>query len=143
MAPRNSKQTAKAAERREMKDIKTIQITIKASEFNLQRLAAYMLFCEHLEPVIEIGKELPLPWEDPNDPRFQKPPELLIDYEVVRRSIMKHLSAYLKIHGEERAKAVLESFGAPRLSAVPQDQLLALDAALEAALQAEPKRATE
>jgi hypothetical protein len=139
---RTKAQIEKAQERADLQKVSIIWIGIAATEANLQRLGALLLFADRVEikAPVELG---PLPWEDPTDPRYQQIPELEVDYEVVKRSIAKHLSAYVKIHGEERARAVLNSFGAPRLSSVPQEQLIPLNAALEAALQAEPKRATE
>lgn len=147
MAPRKPPAGAKALQekrklRADLQGQDIIWIGIAASEANIQRIGALLLFADHPVAVEKIDNK-PLPWEDPTDPRFQKPPELEIDYEVVRRSIMKHLSAYVKKHGEERARAVLSSYGsAPRLSSVPQESLLALDAALEAALQAKPAKET-
>lgn len=130
---------AKQKARADLKAQDIIWIGIAASEANIQRIAAMLLFADHLEAV-ERPADGPMPWEDPNDPKFQKPPELEIDYNVVRHSIAKHLSAYVKRFGEERARAVLNSFGASRLSLLPESQLLPLDAALEAALQAEPTK---
>lgn len=143
MAPSNPSK----AVRDKLATHRTITLTVTASESNLQRLAGFMMFADRPppEPAIEPGGPDDLmPWEDPNDPRFvpdkPPPPPLDIDYEVVRRSITKHLAKYVEKHGADNARKVLTSFGAPRLSEVPQDQLLALDAALDAALQAEPKR---
>lgn len=128
MAPRK-KAAEKTRERADLKDIRSITITVKASEFNLQRLAAFMIFCEHLEPIVEFGPEKPMPWEDPSDPRFNGP-TLELDVEAIRRDITKHLSAYVKQHGEDRARDLLRSFGGERLSLVPDEQLLTLRNAL-------------
>lgn len=126
-------QAKKALDRAKLKDTDVVWIGIAATEFNMQRLAALLLFAEH--PIrVEAEPTALLPWEDPNDPRFEKPPELQIDYELVRRTITKHLTAYLAKHGEEKARAVLKSFGAERISLVAQDQLVPMNAALEAAL---------
>lgn len=141
MAPRKAA-AKKAAERASLKDIRSITITVRASELNLQRLAAFMLFAEHLEPVIEIGGEKPMPWEDPADPRFV-PPTDSIDYAVVRRDITGKLLAYFKQFGEDRAKDVLRSFGAERLSLLADDQLIPLHDALKAALEPAQPETTE
>jgi hypothetical protein len=120
--------------RADLKAQDIVWIGIAATETNLQRLGAYLMFCDH--PVaVEKMDDKPLPWEDPNDPRFQKPPELEIDYTVVRHSIAKHLVEYVKRFGEERARAVLTSFGASRLSSIPEAQLIPLHDALERALE--------
>ncbi len=128
--------------RADLKAQDIVWIGIAATESNIQRIAAFIMFAEW-PLVVEKVASGPLPWEDPADPSFQKPPELEIDYNVVRHSIAKHLSAYLKKHGEDSARDVLKSFGAERLSLIAESQLIALDTALEAALQAAPKRETE
>ena len=112
-----------------MRNMRSITITVAASEANLQRLAAYMLFCEHLEPLVEIGPEKPLPWEDPNDPRFVGERQI-VDFAVVRREITKLLGEYVAAHSVDDAKALLKSFGGERLSDIPEPQLLGLHAAL-------------
>jgi hypothetical protein len=143
MAPRKSGRSAsqeKAVQRAELKGIRTVTITLEATEETLQRIAALLLFAPHLEPVYTY-EDKPLPWEDPNDPRYQKPPELEIDYHMVRREIMKLLESLVKSRGEERARAVLAELlanaGASRLSSCPEAQLLPLHDALKSALESE------
>ncbi len=128
MAPSKA-QIKKAADQAALKEIKTITVTIRASEFNLQRLAAFMLFCEHLEPIVEVGgPELPMPWEDPTDPRFvpdPAKPALEIDYALVRRDITKELE---RLGAGSRAAiiAAINTNGGTRISDVPEDNLLSL-----------------
>ncbi len=130
MTPR--KVTQKAQERAKRKSVQEVTLTLQASEEFLQRLGALLLFAPHVQA--EYTPLTPLPWEDPDDPRYQHPPEMEVDYDAVQRTIITHLEAYVKIHGAERARDVLRVFGAERLSSVSRDQLLGLEQALREAL---------
>lgn len=140
MPPRRGKREAETAHLVDLKATDTVWIGIRATEHNLQRLAAYLLFAERpieIERMKTVNPVGSLPWEDPNDPAYiaPKPAEESIDWELVKRSTTKLLMQYAKEHGEDKARAVLESYGASRLSLVPQEQLIPLNAALEAALK--------
>lgn len=135
MPPRSKAAIEAAREKAARQKERIVWIGIAATEANMERLSAFLIFADRvqLEAPIKLG---PLPWEDPNDPRYiEGPPELQIDYEVVKRSITKLLGQYVERHGATLARSVLESFGAPRLSEVEQSQLIPLHNALEAALQ--------
>ena len=125
----NKKQIEKKQDQADLKVIKTITITVKASEFNLQRLAAFMLFCEHLEPIVEVGgPEKPMCWEDPTDPRFvpdPAKPALEIDYALVRRDITKELER-LGAGSRTAIVAAIQANGGTRISDVPESNLLSL-----------------
>lgn len=131
MAPR--KRTAKAADKAKLKDRRTVTLTFEASEEFMQRLAALMIFAapateEQYVPTL-------LPWEDPDDPRFQKPPELQVDYNSVRNEIVRHLEVYIARHGADATKAFVKSFGADRLRDIPEKNLLPLEEGLRLALK--------
>lgn len=123
----------KALNRAELKQLSEFTITIAGSEANIQRIAALLLFADPAAPV-EVKPLPPLPWEDPTDPQYQQPPELEIDYNAVRNSIVKQLEPYVKTHGKQQAKVLIQSFGADRLRDVPEQNLVALDTALGMAL---------
>lgn len=115
------------AERPDFSKLNEVQITIRASELNLARLAALLLFAEYpFKATQDTEPTAPLPWEDPNDPRYQKPPELQIDYELVRRDITKELQRLLPIVGEGHLKELIRKHGAERLPLVPKENLLPL-----------------
>lgn len=126
-----SRARAKKVEQEKLKDINTITVTIQASEMNLQRLAAFLLFCEYLEPTYTSGETKPMPWENPDDPRFGQAPELEIDPEVVRRAIGLELVAAVERVGVERVKAFLAEFGATGLASIPPGSLQEALAALQ------------
>jgi hypothetical protein len=129
MAPRK-----KAIERAELKEVREVTLTLQASEEFLQRLAALLIFAPHVE--VKAKPLPPLPWEDPKDPRYELPPQLEVDYNAVRNSIMAHLEAYVPLHGKDAALALIKSHGGTRLGDVPEDRLVALDAAFSGALGA-------
>ncbi len=111
--------------KQQLKDVDTIWIGIRASEANIQRLGAFLLLADF--PVVKTEyKDTPLPWEDPNDPKYLKPPELEIDRNRVMNALMPMLESYLNQHGEEKAKAMIASYGAPRLGELTDTQLLDL-----------------
>lgn len=123
MAPR--KLAAKKRAQADLKQLNAIQITIEASEGTLQRLAALLLFADHLQPDFKVTPTQ-LPWEEPG----VAPPELEIDYEKVRRDIATALGPYVVQHGEDAARRVIQSFGGERLRDVPEPQLIGLWQAL-------------
>lgn len=127
MAPR------KKSDKDELRKMRSVTITIEASENNLQRLAALLLFADRLDEDIKYVEEGPLPWEAPAD--IEAKQLASIDFAVVRRSIVKQLEQYVAQYGTEKAKQVIQSFGAERLSQLPESQLLPLYDALTAALK--------
>lgn len=127
MAPR------KKSDKDELRKIRSVTITIEASENNLQRLAALMLFADRLDEDIKYVDAGPLPWEEPA-PTEPKPLGETIDFNVVRRSIVKQLEQYVAAHGVEKAKQLIRSFGADRLTQLPESQLLPLYETLTLAL---------
>jgi len=128
-----SKPRAKKVQQEKLKDISTITVTIQASEYNMQRLAALLLFCEHLEPTYKVAEAArPLPWEAPTPPGEER--GLEIDTELVRREIAGMLVKHAEQDGVERTKELLKQFGGEGLSKIPPDQLLGLHQALEALL---------
>jgi hypothetical protein len=114
---------AKKVAQEKLKDISSVTITIQASEYNMQRLAAFLLFCEHLEPLFRSEDVRPLPWEDPNDPRFNQPPALELDVEALRRAIASKLLAFAERDGVASAKRLLQTYGGEGLAAIPPEQL--------------------
>lgn len=120
----------KKLEQAELQELDAVQITIRASEMNLQRLAALLLFADHLEPKLEYKQEAPMPWEDPTDPRFQKPPELQLNRNAIQNALMPLLENYQNEHDYEKTAQLIQSFGAPRLSELSDTQLLDLHQAL-------------
>lgn len=111
--------------------MRSVTITIEASEGNLQRLAALLLFADRLDEEIKYVDEGPLPWEDPAT--VEAVQRESIDFAVVRRTIVKQLEQYVAQHGADKAKEVIRSFGAERLSQLPEEQLLPLYEALKQA----------
>lgn len=130
--PRSSKKNEKAIEREKLRAPQEITITLRASESTMQRITALLMYADWAaEPKLNYEK-VPLPWEDPNDPRFQQMPELEINYEAVRLEIANRLSRFLQEHGEEKTRELLRSFGAEKIRDVPEPQLKGLLDALAA-----------
>lgn len=102
-------------------------LSIDMTENNFQRLAALLLFADRFE-VDKPEPTGPLPWEIPTE----APPELELDYGVIRSGIIKRLPEYVKRHSTEEAKKVIQSFGAETINAIPKEQLLGLYQALDA-----------
>jgi hypothetical protein len=113
-------------ERGDLKGQDIIWIGIAATELNIQRLGALLLFAD-MPLEIETPKKLMFPWEDPDDPRFQQPPELEVDYELIRRNIVKAMVAR-KNDGttKDDLKRVILAHGGETIAAVPNNNLLAL-----------------
>lgn len=127
-APEGAEGLAKKwRERADLKEQDIIWIGIAASELNLQRLGALLLFAD-MPVVVEQTARKPLPWEDPNDPQYQKPPELEVDYDKIRRAIVAQMAVLVNERGHEKAavKAVIQAHGADTLVGVPNDNLAAL-----------------
>lgn len=103
-------------------------LTIDMTELNFQRLAALMLFADHVQPPEPVNLA-PFPWEEPEtDPK--PPAELELDYEEVRRGIIKRLEVYVKERGRDQTKRCIQFYGGQTLSEVPQNRLMDLYNAL-------------
>ena len=124
----------KRKERADLKDGDIVWIAIRATESNLQRLGAFLIFADyHIE---EAPRPVTLlPWEDPNDPRFEQPPELQINHELVKKDIYAAMEALVTRDGEIPAKArireIIQQHGAEKFRDVPDNRLLELLAALK------------
>ena len=119
----------KRADQAKLKQLRRVVITLEASEEILARLAALLTFST-LPYELEEAKPLgPLPYEDPDDPRYIVPqtPTLQIDYHLVRRDIMRVMDAYLTAGGvRENVVTAIRDAGGTKLSDVPEDNLLPL-----------------
>lgn len=112
----------KQQERAALKETQEVTITLRATEGMLERLAALLLFAEAPAEVrhVELG---PLPWEA----KGESPPQLQIDYAVVRRSIVAALSALLEAGiPKTQVQEVIRRHGAETLAKIPEDNLLPL-----------------
>jgi hypothetical protein len=116
----------RAKDKEKLQERRRITITIDATEQNLQRLTALLLFADKFEeePVKDLG---PLPFDEPAKPAR----ELQLDYGVIRSGIIKRLSEYVKRHSTEEAKALIRSFGAETINAIAKEQLVGLYDALD------------
>jgi hypothetical protein len=127
MPPANKKLTAKRADQAKLKQLRRVTITLEASEEILARIAALLTFATlpyELEEAEPIG---PLPWEDPDDPRFVAEPQLQIDYNLVKNDIMAAMDKYLTAGGDrQKIVAAIHLAGGETLSTVPQKYLLEL-----------------
>jgi len=67
----------------------------------------------------------PMPWENPADHRYvpEKPPEL--NYELIRKDIVKVLMQYAELGRVEEGKAIVREYG-EKVSLLHQDKLLPL-----------------
>lgn len=121
MAPNNKR---KAAEKAELQNERMIWFGIAASESNLQRLGALIMFADQVEtkPPKSLGN---LPWEDPNDPRYVPPPAPELNYELIRKDIVKVLMQYAELGRVEEGKAIVREYG-EKVSLLHQDKLLPL-----------------
>jgi hypothetical protein len=116
----------KKLEQAELKEINAIQITLVASEANLQRIAAILLFADHHKPVYtEKEAPLQLPWEE--DAPL---PELEINRTALENAVMPLLETYLNRHGRDKTQEMIKSFGAERAFQLADMQLLDMHNAL-------------
>jgi hypothetical protein len=126
-APKGEKALRKRqAERAELKSQDIIWIGIAASETNLQRIAAFLMFADM--PTAVEPKQSLLPWEDPADPRFEKPPEIELNVELIKADIVFEMQRIVKATGGDKAaiKRLIEKYGGATLVTVPNNQLIAL-----------------
>lgn len=117
MPPR--KPTKKQLDQATLKNLGQIQLTIVASEGNLQRIAALLMFAEW---PTEMYKLVPatMPFEE------EQPPKLEIERKVVEGAVAPLLGKYVEKHGAERARAMIQSYGAGRVRELTDEHLLGL-----------------
>ena len=126
--PRSKVQIDKATEKSKLKVNRAFTITIEASELNIQRIVALMLYSDRPPPDL-IYVDPVLPGEDA--PVLEDS----IDWAAVRNVLTKHIVTYATAAGSDAARAMLLEFGGAKLSEVPQENLLSLNASLEAAIK--------
>jgi hypothetical protein len=126
MAKPRAKPNPKKLEQAELKELNAIQITLVASEMNLQRIAALLLFADHLQPKLIEKEAVRLPWEEEG----AEPPKIQIDRRAVENDVAKQLELYVQKHGRDKAVTMIQSFGQPRVGLLPDEQLLDLYHAL-------------
>lgn len=116
----------KAAEKAELKNERIIWFGIAATESNLQRLGALIMFADQVEtkPPKCLGK---LPWEDPADPRYvpENVPAPELNYELIRKDIVKVLMQYAELGRIDEGKAIVREYG-EKVSQLHVDKLLPL-----------------
>jgi hypothetical protein len=127
MAPR-SKRTEKKIDQDALKDVRAIRITIEASENNLQRLGALLQFADWPTELVKLVPLGPMPFDEPGTPL--PPPALEINRPAVEKAIYPLLEKYVAVHGTEKAKAMIQTFGAERMALLDDEQLLDLHTAL-------------
>lgn len=134
MAPKGRAALAKRQkERPDLKGDDILWIGIKASEFNIARLASFLIFAEHkveVEPYVD-QLESVIPGGEHG---FEaEPPEMEFDYEAIRREITKALGALLTVQPDMKPKVleVIKAHGGEKLSSVPNNNLPDLYKALD------------
>lgn len=150
MPKRRSKLTEKNLVKRPLRSGDYIDIRISASEINLARITAMMLYAA--DPIVReeyvIQDDTPMPWEEGGAEAIQafneqKFADEAIDWETVRTSIVKLMEQYIKLHKAEGMMKVLRSFNVERLRDVPREHLLGLHDGLDASLNGVSKQGTK
>lgn len=121
----------KRKDRADLKQTDIIWIGIAATEQNIQRFAAFLMFADYHKEVKPLG---PLPYEEEMPFDAEPAPALEIDFESVKRAIITALKAWVDAVGPEVKTRFLElckQYGGERLSTVPQANLIELLAALQ------------
>lgn len=113
------KPTKKQLDQATLKNLGQIQFTLVASEGNLQRIAALLLFADWPTEMFRLESQQ-LPYET------VEPPKLEIERKVVEGAIAPLLNAYVEKHGVEKARAMIQSLGVERVRELPDEQLLGL-----------------
>jgi len=132
MPAANKKLQEKRADQAKLKQLRRVTITLEASEEILARIAALLTFAT-LPYELEAAEPIsPLPWEDPNDPRFVAEVETkTFDYNAVRNEIMASMDRYLKAGGDrDNIVKAITACGGTKLSDVPTVNLVYLLATL-------------
>jgi hypothetical protein len=127
MPPRKSQ---KVAEKAKLAQPASFTITIASTEANLQRIAALLLFADRDKVVLNYD-DCPMPFDDPNDPKFTGPkPE--IDYNAVRHEIVGLLQKFVAANRTDVARELLAG---RTLRDIPESELLTLWSGMEASLK--------
>lgn len=119
----------KQKERADLKSGDIIWIGIAATEQNIQRFAAFLMFADYHKEEKPLG---PLPYDDPFE--AAPPPELEVDWTSVRNAILEELKKLYAARGEEGKNWFLkrcQEHGGEKLSLVPNDNLMGLLQALQ------------
>lgn len=115
----------KQKDRADLKSGDIVWIGIAATEQNIQRLGAFLMFADYHKEEKPLG---PLPYNDPFE--AAPPPELEVDWTAVRNAIVKTMKELTDSKGILIGKAsiieAIKLFGGTRLSDVPQDNLVPL-----------------
>lgn len=121
---RVSRAADKAKEKAERLLPGEIVIRVQATGDTLERLWALMIYAE--APFVRKQLDaVTLPWEEPQDP--PPGPALEIDYEAVRRAIVKQAK---RINNPEKVKAAVNTY-AETFATLKEDDLIRLLATLE------------
>jgi hypothetical protein len=129
MAPSGKAALAKRQkDRADLKSRDIIWVGIAASESNIQRIAAMLMFSEwpiEVEPQEDQLANV-LPWGE------ETPPEIEFNYEAIRADITRALTAILEKDESQkpRLKALIQEHGGERLSLVPEKNLPELFASI-------------
>lgn len=124
---RAKRPTKKKLEQAELKELNAVQFTIVASEMNLQRLAALLMFADHHKPVFVEKQPAQLPYEE-DAPE----PELEINRVALENAVAPLLEKYLNKHGREKTQDMIKTFGVERAFQMGDQQLLILHDSLAA-----------
>jgi hypothetical protein len=131
MPPKGRAALAKRQKARpDLKGDDILWIGIKASEFNIQRLASFLMFSEHkveVEPYVDQLEE-----KIPGGEGFEVAP-MEFDYKLIRQTIVKALEALLTVRPDVKPRVleVIKQHGGERLSLVPDHNLPELYKALD------------
>ena len=125
--------TKKRAEQAALKTVKTVTITLDATEEVLQRLAALLTYSDPSKPLPELADLGPLPFDA--RPTVENPQPLELDYNLIRKTILAKLEPYKNKYDLDAAKDVLMKHGGYRIRDVPEENLLGLLAEIEAAIE--------
>jgi hypothetical protein len=110
----------------------TITFTITANEANLSRLASLLLFAERPgDSDLDMNTGLyMLPWEDPNDARYVKPPK---STEELEKEAAEKVTSIINTwtNGLEDVKLTLAKFGVQRVRELKPEQLESFIKALD------------
>jgi hypothetical protein len=124
----NKKRAAQAA----LQEIQTMTctITFTATQNIMQQFAALLMLQDPTKPIPKLEDLGPLPFDEVPAPPSVKPLEL--DYNLIRKEILSKLEPYKEARGLEFLKQTLRNYGGDRIRDVPDENLLALLAEIEA-----------
>lgn len=129
--PTNKRKAAKIAVSK-LADRRQCVLTLDMTELNFQRLAALLVLGDRFE-IDEQEPTGPMPWEEAIP--LPAAAEMEIDYEAVRRSIIKQAGAIVEHNGPSMGAGIVREAVARHdgkdLASVPKENLLRLLADLE------------